>query len=155
MPFCNSCGAEIEVGVKFCPKCGEAVDAATAASGAGNPSSGSVPAAASNDNVMAALSYLLIPAIIFLVVEPYNKNRFIRFHSFQSIFFAVASIAFNIAWGILATILSFVGVGFVLWMLSPLISLLLLAVWIILLIKAFQGQEYKLPWIGEMAAKQA
>lgn len=155
MAFCNSCGAQMEAGVKFCPKCGQAADAATPASGAGNPSSGSVPAAAPNDNVMGALSYLLIPAIIFLVVEPYNKNRFIRFHSFQAIFFAVASLAFNIAWGILATILSFVGVGFILWMLSPLISLLLFAVWIILIIKAYQGQEYKLPWIGDLAVKQA
>ncbi len=44
------------------------------------------------------LAYVtIIPAIIFLVLEPYNKNRFIRFHSFQSIFFCVALIALSVA----------------------------------------------------------
>ena len=126
------------------------------AEAAAGSSSGSVPTVdSSNDNVMGALAYLLIPAILFLVIEPYNKNRFIRFHSFQSIFFTLASIGFNIAWTVLAGILSFVGIGFILWMIYPLISLLLFAVWIILIVKAFQGQMYKLPWIGDLAEKQA
>ena len=38
---------------------------------------------------MGALSYLLITAILFLIIEPYKNNRFIRFHSFQALFFAV------------------------------------------------------------------
>ena len=46
------------------------------------------------DNVVGMLCYItIIPAIIFLVMEPYNKSRFVRFHAFQMIFFSVAMIA--------------------------------------------------------------
>jgi len=110
--------------------------------------------ATQNDNVMAALAYLLIPAIIFLVVEPYSKNRFIRFHSFQSLFYCVASIAIQIVLGILSSILAVVGIGFIIGMLLPIVSLALFVVWIILVIKAFQGQTYKLPLIGDWAEQQ-
>ena len=55
------------------------------------------------DNVAGMLAYVtIIPAIIFLVMEPYNKNRFVRFHSFQCLFFAVALIVLHIGLSILA-----------------------------------------------------
>ena len=103
---------------------------------------------------MGALAYLLIPAIIFLVVEPYSKNRFIRFHSFQSLFYCLAAVGIQIVLGILSTILSFIGIGFVIALLMPLVSLAFFVVWIILVIKAFQGQKYKLPMIGDWAEGQ-
>jgi len=154
----------VDAGVKFCPKCGNAM-AGEAASGDPETSSPSGPAASpgtgaseitatANDNVMGALAYLLIPAIIFLVMEPYNKNRFVRFHSFQSLFFCLASIAIQIGLGILSSILAFVGIGFVIAMIMPLVSLALFVIWILLVIKAFQGEEYKLPVVGDWAAQQ-
>jgi uncharacterized membrane protein len=105
------------------------------------------------DNVAGMLAYVtIIPAIIFLVTEPYNKSRFVRFHSFQSIFFAVAWTAIWIA-------LSFVGMipvlGWLTLLIWPLLGLGGLVIWIILLLKANQGQMFKLPVIGDMAEKQA
>jgi len=99
------------------------------------------------------LAYVtIIPAIIFLVVAPYNTNRFIRFHSFQCIFFCVALIAIHIAVSVLAIvpILVFVTIP-----LHMLISLGAFILWIVLLLKANQGQMWKLPFIGDFAEKQA
>jgi uncharacterized membrane protein len=160
MAFCNSCGAQVDDGVKFCPGCGQAMAGAAAGGGAqpnpaGPTSSGGLNTDASeNQNVMGALAYLLIPAIIFLVVEPYSKNRLIRFHSFQSLFFCLASVGIQIVLGILSSILAFVGIGFLIALVMPLVSLALFVVWIILVIKAFQGQQYKLPMIGDWAQQQ-
>jgi len=99
------------------------------------------------------LAYVtFIPAIIFLVTEPYNKSRFIRFHSFQSIFLFVAVVIIQIALTFLAV------VPFLILLTAPLhmlVGLGALIVWIILLLKANQGQMYKLPLIGDLAEKQA
>ena len=55
-----------------------------------------------SDNSAGALAYLtVIPAIIFLIVEPYNKNSFVRFNSWQCIFLCCAAIVIDIALGIL------------------------------------------------------
>ena len=94
MAFCPTCGTQIVDGAT-CPKC---------AGGAAQSTSVAVPAAAGlTDNVAGALAYVtIIPAIIFLVLEPFNKKRFIRFHAFQCIFF-------SIAWIVLWMILAFIG----------------------------------------------
>ncbi len=89
MAFCSACGAQIPEGSTVCPAC------------ASKAAGGAVPAApaagAMADNVAGMLAYVtIIPAIIFLVMEPYNRNRFVRFHSFQSIFFGVAWIALSV-----------------------------------------------------------
>ena len=61
------------------------------------------------DNVAGMLAYItIIPAIIFLVMEPYNKNRFVRFHSFQNLFLHVAWFAIWIAFVILSAVLAFI-----------------------------------------------
>jgi len=143
MAFCPSCGTQIAEG-STCPKC-----AAGPTSGAGTTSA----AAGLTDNVAGALAYVtIIPAIVFLVLEPYNRKRFVRFHAFQSIFFAIA---WTVLWIILGIIghIPFLGWGTVL--LWPLVSLAGLIVWLILVFKAYQGQMFKLPVIGDMAEKQA
>ena len=105
------------------------------------------------ENVASALAYVtIIPAVLFLVIEPYNKNRFVRFHSFQSIFFHVAWIILWIALGIFGH-LPFLGwASLLLW---PLIGLAGFVIWLILVFKAYQGKTFKLPVIGDMAEKQA
>jgi len=110
------------------------------------------------DNVAGMLAYVtIIPAILFLVIEPYNKSRFVRFHSFQNIFLHVAALVLWIALFIVSAVLAFIPilghlVAFLLWMC---LSVGLLIVWIMLLLKANQGQMWKLPVIGDMAEKQA
>ena len=98
------------------------------------------------------LAYItFIPAIVFLVTAPYNKSRFIRFHSFQSIFLFVAVVIIQVALTFLTV------VPFLILLTAPLhmlVALGALIVWIIMLMKANQGQMYKLPVIGDMAEKQ-
>lgn len=157
MPFCNSCGSQVDAGVKFCPGCGQAMaggSAGASPSMGGSVGGGGAVTAAANDNLMGALAYLLIPAIIFLIIEPYNRNRFVRFHSFQSLFFCLASVVLQVALGVLSSVLAVVGIGFLVAMVMPLVSLALFVVWIILVVKAFQGTQYRLPLIGDWAAKQ-
>lgn len=137
MAFCPTCGTQIADGAA-CPKC---------ASGAGPGTTAVTPVAAGiTDNLAGALAYLtIIPAIVFLVIEPFNKKRFVRFHAFQSIFFSVA-------WIVIAIGLSFIGFIPFLW---TLVRLAFFVVWLILMIKAYQGQMFKLPVIGDIAAQQA
>jgi uncharacterized membrane protein len=105
------------------------------------------------DNVAGMLAYItIIPAIIFLVMEPYNRNKFIRFHSFQCLFFTAALIVLHVGLGILTVVPFMVVITFSLHML---VNLGAFIVWIVLLIKANQGQMYKLPFIGDLAEQQA
>jgi uncharacterized membrane protein len=101
--------------------------------------------------------FTFIPAIIFLMIEPYNKDRYVRFHAFQSLFF-------NIAWIIIWIAMIFVGMvlGLV-----PVVGLLIhilidfviglggLILWVILVIKAYSNQKFQLPVIGKMAEEQS
>src|ERR1700728_4855114 len=93
MAFCNQCGAQIADGTTTCAACsGRPVAVATTGTGLA-------------DNVAGMLAYVtIIPAIIFLVVEPYNKSRFIRFHSFQSIFFCVAIFAIQVVLSVMTVV---------------------------------------------------
>jgi len=129
----------------FCPGCGSRVSA------------GPPVAVAGTDKIIAALAYVLLPAIIFLFVERYKKNHFVRFHCFQAIFLAVAGIVIGTILKIAASIL------FLVPLLGPLVVVLAWIVlglawfilWIVLVLKALQGEIFKLPYIGDMAGKQA
>lgn len=161
MAFCPNCGAQVEG--RFCAKCGTPV-AAEAPPGA-VPPGGYVPPAAPvqsagmTDNVASALCYLFtfLTGILFLVLEPYNRNRTVRFHAFQAIFFGVAVVAiymiatiFTVALGTLPVI------G---WMFGALLHAALgigfLVVWLMLMYKAYNNEKWVLPVIGPMAEKQA
>jgi len=120
----------------------------TAPSPASTPASGGMA-----DNTAGMLAYItIIPAIIFLVMEPYNKNKFVRFHAWQNIFFALA---LTVLWIGLAIIGMIPIIGWLTIILWPLIGLAALVVWILLLIKANKGEKWKLPVIGDLAEKQA
>jgi uncharacterized membrane protein len=150
MAFCTVCGAQTADGSTVCAACGR--------SGAPAAQPVTAPAGAMTDNVAGMLAYVtIIPAMLFLVIEPYSKSRFVRFHSFQNIFLHVAGLVLWIALFIVSMVLAFIPilghiVAFLLWMC---LSVGLLIVWIILLLKANQGQMWKLPIIGDMAEKQA
>lgn len=100
-----------------------------------------------SDNAAGALAYVtVIPAIIFLLVEPFNRNSFVRFHAWQSIFLGIAAFAIDV-------VLSFIPI--VGWILLPIAMLGFLVLWIIVLLKALKGQRFKLPVIGNFAEQQA
>ena len=146
--FCTNCGTANDDAAGFCSKCGHAMAGASAPAGGPVAAAPAVGSGGLTDNVAGMLAYItIIPAIVFLVVEPYNRNRFVRFHAFQSLFF-------GIAWFIIHVALSAI-LPWVMWFLWSIIDLALFALWIVLLIKAYGGQKWKLPVIGDMAEKQA
>jgi len=147
MAFCPSCGAPVEG--RYCAKCGTAVDPAAPAAASPAVNLPAVSAPGLPENTAAALCYVLgfVTGIIFLVLEPYNKNKLIRFHAFQSIFLHVAVI---IVWVALRTVLPW-GV----WRLISLIDLAFFVLWVYLLVQTYQGKKVVLPVIGDLAAKQA
>ena len=160
MPFCSSCGADV-AGVKFCSKCGQPVEEAAAtaseAPGAVPPPPTYAPAAPiASDNVLGAVAYItVIPAIIFLLLEPYNKNRFVRFHALQCLMLAATWFVFwmaNLLLAVPLTFLSFVGT-FIQMALGFVVVLAMLIAWLMAVIKAYGGEEYRLPIIGDYAAK--
>jgi uncharacterized membrane protein len=107
-----------------------------------------------SDNAAGALAYFtIIPAIIFLVIDPFKTRRFVRFHSFQCLFFSAAAFILWFAFTVFGAILSFFG-GMLIWALHLVIQIGLFVIWIIVVIKAYQGQEFRLPVIGDLAAKQ-
>jgi uncharacterized membrane protein len=110
-----------------------------------------------SDNAAGAIAYLtVIPAIIFLVVAPFNKNSYVRFHAFQCIFLCVAAIVLDIAFGIVLSILTMMMplafFGVFLW---PIVNLIWLVVVILCIVNAYQGKRFKLPIIGNLAEKTA
>ncbi len=173
MAFCRNCGTQVADNVAFCPNCGKSTGQASpgTASAAPPPTPQPAPAATYNtpsapvaaaaplaENVAGMLAYFtIIPAIIFLLIEPYNRNRFVRFHSFQCLFVVAALIVIDIGLMILSSILHLVPViGWVVTaILWPIYSLALFALWLLLVIKAYQHEIYKLPIVGDMAEKQA
>ena len=105
------------------------------------------------DNAASGLAYItFIPAIIFLVTAPYNQKSLIRFHSWQSIFLAIGWFAI---WVVLAIIGFIPFLNMIDVILFPLIGLGFLILWILCLVKAFNGERFKLPVLGDLAEKQA
>lgn len=158
MAFCGNCGTAVAQDAAFCGNCGKAAGTTNPSqmvTATGSPAAGSAPLAA---NVAGALAYVLgfITGIIFLVLEPYKDDRFIRFHAMQSILFSAAVIAFSIVWVILWGILFDISVSLAL-IASPLrllISLAIFGFWLFLMYQAYNRREYRIPYIGGFAAKQ-
>ena len=124
---------------------------------ADEPNTAAATSSGLSDNAAGALAYLtVIPAIIFLIVEPFNKKSFVRFHSWQCILLCCAAIVLEIAFGIVLAIvalmmpLAFFGVF--LW---PIVNLFWIAVVVLCMVNAYQGKRFMLPIIGALAAKQA
>jgi uncharacterized membrane protein len=115
-----------------------------------------ISAAGLTDNVAGALCYLagFVTGVLFLVLAPYNQNRAIRFHAFQSIFLNVAAILISIMLSVLIGVLSFLG-GVFAFFLGPLLWLGFIGLWIYLMVSTYQGKTVVLPVVGEMAQKQA
>lgn len=89
----------------------------------------------------------LVPAVFFLLMEPYKSNRLIRFHSWQSIFFFLAVAAVRAVESVLDAMLPVV----IAFAFLSVVSLVLLAAWLVAVMQAFSGKTYQLPWIGSFA----
>ena len=116
----------------------------------GAPPPGYVPPAAGapglSESAASALAYItFIPAIIFLLVPPYNASAKIRFHAIQELGLSVVWFCLSIIW-----IVPFIG-----WLIGAIGFLCLLVVWILCILKASQGGVFKVPIIGNFAAQQS
>lgn len=98
-----------------------------------------------NENIMGAASYLLgfITGIIMLLVE--KKSRFVRFHAMQSTILFGGIFIINLGLGFIPIL------G---WMVGLLLSFVAFILWIVCMWKAFQGEMYKVPYVGDIAEQQ-
>lgn len=133
--------------VALCPGCGRAMAHAAVAHG----TVGALP-----ETIAGALAYFVVPAIVFLFVEPYRSNRFLRFHSFQSLGACFVGIVIGAALRVVGFTVFFIPVlGRLLFVLvSMVVSLAVFAVWVVLIVKALQGEMFKLPLVGDFAERQ-
>jgi uncharacterized membrane protein len=110
-------------------------------------------------NVASALCYLLglVTGIIFLVLAPYNQDKTVRFHAFQSIFLNIALIVVHIALMMVSAILGMVSamLAILFGMLHLIVSLGFFAIWLYMLWKTYNNERVVLPVIGALAEKQA
>ncbi len=170
MSFCQTCGTSLPDGSPACTACGATQGVAASSSIPGSmPGAmpGTIPAAplpaagaGLTPNVAGALAYLIgaITGILFLVVDPFKTDRFVRFHAFQAIFFNLAWIAFWIVWMIVGLMLGAISHGLFFIIQLP-INLLItvggFCLWVFLMYSAYQGKTFQLPVIGALAATQA
>jgi len=101
-------------------------------------------AAGMNQNVAGLLCYLAgwITGLVFFLIE--KENKFVRFHAMQSI----------ITFGGLTVLFIVLGlIPFAGWIIMPFLGLAQLILWILLMVKAYNGEYFKLPVIGDLAEK--
>ena len=160
MPFCSHCGAEVQG--RFCAKCGAPAPGVGPGEAPG-PQAPPPPAApfalpGLDTNVASALCYLalVLTGVLFLFLEPYNRNKTIRFHAFQAIFvwvgIMVASIGVRIVFG---TILDGPHTYWLLDLIWSAFGLGTLALWLALMYRAYNGERWVAPVVGEMAERFA
>jgi uncharacterized membrane protein len=102
------------------------------------------------ERAAAALAYLtFIPAAVVLLLPAFRNNRFVRFHAWQSVLLWGVFFILTIA----ALFLSNVAAAMVFLLFGILASLAMLFLWIVLTLKAWQGERFEVPLFGELAAR--
>jgi uncharacterized membrane protein len=163
---CPICHNEVSPQTAFCNHCGAPMAAASQAAPAGTGATApppayvvptAAPASGLSENAAGAIAYLtIIPAIIFLAIEPYNRIPFVRFHSWQSIALCVAAIVVQVLVSMFEIMVHFIpGMVLLFSLIHFAVGLGLFVVWLFLMLKASKGERYKLPVIGDFAEKQA
>jgi uncharacterized membrane protein len=142
MAYCSKCGGDVQPGVAFCPKCGQAQTGGQVVQTSQSTQPGM------SENVAGLLCYVLgwVTGIIFFLID---KRPFVRFHAAQSIVVFGGLHVLNIVVGIIF------GAGFMMmggwgafglgWVLYSLINLVALVLWILLMVKAYQGEKFQVP----------
>ena len=169
MSACQSCGTALAPDTRFCQSCGSPTElrsdspvsaAENSAAVAVMPLPDETGSKTIDTNLVGALTYLagFITGVIFLVLDPYKSNSFVRFHAFQSIFFNVAWVGFWIVWMILSAVLTPLTAGVFGLIALPLMLIFAVAgfgIWVFLMYQAYQQKLFKLPIVGKFAAEQA
>lgn len=125
-----------------CPGCGHTVPAVRAEGRVG----------VFPENIAGALAYVtFIPAMIFLLVEPYRRNRFVRFHSLQCLLLYLALFLVSAVLSLAARVLGLLPMV----LLSVVVGLAAFVLLLVLVIKALQGETFKVPILGDLAEGQA
>jgi uncharacterized membrane protein len=107
-----------------------------------------------SETAAAGIAYItIIPAIVFLIIAPFKKSSFVRFHAWQSIFFFVAWAVIDILVGLVQHIVP--SAVFLTLTTLQLVGLAIFIVWLIVFIGAFNGKLIKLPILGDLAARRA
>jgi len=142
MAYCSKCGGEVQTGVAFCPKCGQAQAGEHVTQSSQSTQTGMA------ENVAGLLCYVLgwVTGIIFFLID---KRPYVRFHAAQSIVVfgglhvinIVVGIIFGAGFMMMGGWGSF-GLGFVLYSLINLVAFIL---WILLMVKAYQGEKFEVP----------
>jgi uncharacterized membrane protein len=141
--FCTKCGTENPDGSNFCQKCSEAQ-----ASEAVKPTSTNIGL---ETNVAGLLCYVLgwITGLIFLLLV--KEDKLVRFHALQSI---ITFGAFTVLWIVFSILTDIRHIGTLFELLNILSYILAFVLWVVLMVKAYQGERYKLPVAGDLAEKQ-
>lgn len=171
MARCPQCGWPLVEQAQYCTSCG--IEIATASSQAGDPGT---PAAVQDtvavescraefsdaplpiaENIAGVIAYITIfPAIVFLLLEPFKRNRFVRFHSFQHLLLWAAGVGVGIAASLAGAIFQLIPFMRVLFLpLGGLISLAWFFLWLLLVVKAYYHEMFKLPYLGDLAQEWA
>jgi len=107
-----------------------------------------------SDYAAGGIAYItIIPAIVFLIIEPFKKSSFVRFQAWQSIFFFVAWAIVNILIGVVQHLVP--SAIFMTLTVMQLVGLAIFVIWLFVFIGAFSGKRIKLPIIGDLAEAQA
>jgi uncharacterized membrane protein len=133
----------------FCPGCGRLMEKPRSALG----KVGFLP-----ENVAGAIAYLsFLPAIVFLTLDPFRRSVFTRFHSVQCLLVWLAVLGLAGAIRLLAFLLLIIPLigPLLLWLLAACSALALFFLWLVLVVKAFQGETFKLPVLGDIAEHYA
>lgn len=147
MAFCKACGQDAGE-ASFCPKCGAPQGASQSA--AVTPPVADSPTAGMEENIAGLLCYLVgwVTGLIFLLID---KRPFVKFHAAQSIAFNICIFPFWIALWIIELILAHIPIiGFLGLIMFPVFGLVIFALWIFLMFKAYSHEKFKLPIIGNI-----
>jgi uncharacterized membrane protein len=142
---CPDCAAQMPASAAFCPGCGRSMQIEPASK---------QKLGVARENIAGAFAYVtFLPALVFLMLEPYRRNPFVRFHAVQCLLFWLTGVVVAVLLRLASLALLFIPVA------GPLLALLLAVIvalaalftWIVLLVKAFQGERFALPVIGNLA----
>lgn len=155
MAFCSKCGIAVDEGATFCPSCG-----ATQGNTAGSPpvatsSPGTIEQTQMTENIAALLSYVLgwLTGLVFILID---KRPFVRFHAAQSIVVFGGLTVIRFALGMIFGLGAIGGIGFgagfgLLGLIYDLLWLIGLVLWIVLMVKAYQGEKFRVPFAADIA----